>query len=104
MHVADDQKTRTNRGTTPNAAGNKQDGQTAGTDLTQAGGLAGGGIAGAALGSLAGPAGTVAGGIAGAALGNESAEAAGRRRRDGAGTTAGEGTTAGDGGAPMGGR
>jgi len=47
-----------------------------GVDAGEAIGTAGGGVVGAAVGSILGPIGTIAGGIAGAALGNKAGEAA----------------------------
>jgi outer membrane lipoprotein SlyB len=45
-------------------------------DTSEAVGTMGGGVAGAAIGSILGPVGTVVGGIAGAALGNKVGEGA----------------------------
>ncbi|WCN36766.1 glycine zipper 2TM domain-containing protein [Aneurinibacillus uraniidurans] len=45
-----------------------------GNDISEAVGTVGGGVAGAAVGSLFGPLGTVAGAIAGGALGNQAGE------------------------------
>jgi outer membrane lipoprotein SlyB len=72
-----------------NGAGDRNATNTAGGDTGEAVGTVGGGLAGAAVGSVFGPLGTVAGGIAGAALGNQLGEGAGAKNARGAGGNGG---------------
>jgi outer membrane lipoprotein SlyB len=59
-----------------NGAAGRNKANTDGVDTGEAVGTVGGGVAGAAAGSLLGPVGTIVGGIAGAALGNKMGEGA----------------------------
>jgi outer membrane lipoprotein SlyB len=59
-----------------NGAAGRNKTNTAGVDTSEAVGTVGGGVAGAAAGSLLGPVGTIVGGVAGAVMGNKMGEGA----------------------------